>query len=432
MRLTPKCYNNHHMKFLTILFFLCITFASGQNYKVADLKVQGNKKLKSSFVTKISNIKPGVVLDSAVIEEDIKLLKRLPSIAHAYYQVFPAEKPNEYNVFYNIEENFTIIPSANVYTTNDDEVAYRLGLYEFNLFGQNITFGGFYQKNIYDSYAINFRAPFLFSRKLGLAVNFQNLTTQEPVFFNNTTADYRYNNESFEVLGLYQINFTNRIEAGVNFFTEDYEYKSGATDSNVPQALIVEKMLYKLIYEYSNINYDYQYVEGFRSILNFQYVLSTDDGQLPDYLIGWNDFEYFKRFGERGNWANRLRFGVATNNDTPFAPFAVDNNINIRGVGNLIDRGTASIVLNTEYRYTLYEKGWFALQGNAFIDAGSWRNPGGDFGDFVDSQNFRVYPGVGLRFIHKKIFNAIFRIDYGVGITPDSTQGFVFGIGQYF
>jgi hypothetical protein len=37
-----------------------------------------------------------------------------------------------------------------------------------------------------------------------------------------------------------------------------------------------------------------------------------------------------------------------------------------------------------------------------------------------------------LRFIHKKIFNAIFRIDYGFGISKNGTQGLVFGIGQYF
>ena len=420
------------MKQILILFLVVFSSISYAQNKVADLKVQGNKKLKTSFIKKISFIKSGVALDSSVIEEDIKLLKRLPSIAHAYYQVFPAKKENEYNVFYNIEENFTIIPSANVYTTNDDEFAYRLGLYEFNLFGQNITFGGFYQKDNYDSYAFNFRAPFLFSRKLGLAINYQDLTTQEPVFFSNTIADYRYNNRSFEVLGLYRFNFTNRVELGVNFFSEDYQYKSGATSPNVPQELKVDKLLYKFIYEYNNLNYDYQYVEGFRSIFNFQYVHSRDEEQLPDFLIGWNDVQYFERVGKRGNWANRVRLGIATNDDTPFAPFAVDNNLNIRGVGNLIDRGTAAIVVNTEYRHTLYEKGWFALQGNAFIDAGSWRNPGGDLGDFADSQNLRVYPGLGLRFIHKKIFNAIFRIDYGIGITPDSTQGFVFGIGQYF
>ena len=176
---------------------------------------------------------------------------------------------------------------------------------------------------------------------------------------------------------------------------------------------------------------NYQYISGFKSVFHFQYVTSTDQ-VLPDFLIGFNDFVYYLRVGEKGNWASRLRLGVATNNDSPFAPFAVDNNLNIRGVGNTIDRGTAAIVLNTEYRYTLFEKNWFVLQGNAFVDGGSWRNPGGDFGDFAEQKNLRIYPGVGVRFIHKRIFNTVFRIDYGHGITENATRGLVFGIGQYF
>lgn len=419
------------MRYIVFFFFLLIQFiVQSQDHLVADLKIQGNKKLKSSFVKKISSIKSGAVLDSLQIEEDIKRLKRLPSVAHAYYQVFHSHD-NLYNVFYNIEENFTIIPSINVYTTNDEEFAYRIGLYEFNLFGRNIAFGGFYQKDIYNSYAINFRAPNLFGKQYGLAINYQNLTTQEPVFFDNTTADYKYNNESLEILGLFEINFHHKIEFGINYFTEDYKYKSGATSPDVPQELNVHKLLYKGIYEYNNLDYSYQYVSGFKSRFNFQYVRSTSD-MLPSFLIGWNDFFFFKRVGEKGNWANRLRVGLSTNDNTPFAPFSVDNNLNVRGVGNTIDRGTGVFLLNTEYRYTLYEKGWFIFQGNAFVDAGSWRNPGGDFGDFIKSQNIRVYPGLGLRFIHKKIFNAIFRIDYGFGITKDATKGFVFGIGQYF
>lgn len=419
------------MRYIVFFFFLLIQFiVQSQDHLVADLKIQGNKKLNSSFVKKISSIKSGAVLDSLQIEEDIIRLKRLPSVAHAYYQVFHSHD-NLYNVFYNIEENFTIIPSINVYTTNDEEFAYRIGLYEFNLFGRNIAFGGFYQKDIYSSYAINFRAPNLFGKQYGLAINYQNLTTQEPVFFDNTTADYKYNNESLEILGLFEINFHHKIEFGINYFTEDYKYKFGATNPDVPLELNVHKLLYKGIYEYNNLDYFYQYVSGFRSIFNFQYVRSTSE-MLPSFLIGWNDLYYFKRVGEKGNWANRLRVGLSTNDNTPFAPFSVDNNLNVRGVGNTIDRGTGVFLLNTEYRYTLYEKGWFILQGNAFVDAGSWRNPGGDFGDFIKSQNIRVYPGLGLRFIHKKIFNAIFRIDYGFGITKDATKGLVFGIGQYF
>ena len=412
------------------LFGLISLGVCAQESTVDDLKIQGNKKLKGSFIKSISAIKSGVDLDSTVIEQDILRLKRLPSVSHAYYQVFKTED-NKYNVFYNIEENFTLIPSANVYTTDNEEFAYRLGLYEFNLLGRNITLGGFYQKDIYNSYAINFRAPYLFSNKLGLAINHQDLTTQEPVFFDNTSSNYKYNNKSFEVLGLYEFNFKNRLELGINYFVEDYQYKFGATNPNVPQELNVHKWLLKGVYEFNKLDYNYQYISGFKSQFNFQYVTSTND-MLPDFFIGWNDFFFFKRVGQKGNWANRLRLGISTNDETPFAPFSVDNNLNIRGVGNTIDRGTGAIVLNSEYRQTLIEKGWFVLQGNAFIDAGSWRNPGGDIGDFSTDDNIKIYPGIGLRFIHKKIYNAIFRIDYGYGITQNSSKGFVFGIGQYF
>lgn len=417
-----------NLRLLIFMLFICYLGEAQQNV-ISEIIIQGNEKTKTSSLTKLSSIQVGAKLDSLVIEEDIKRLKRLPSISHAYYQVH--KKDNGYSVVYGVEENFTIIPSANVYTANNGEFAFRVGLSEFNLLGRNIILGGLYQSDIYSSYGANLRAPFLFSKKLGLALNYSNLTTEEPVFLETGTADYKYNNTSYEILGLYQFDFKNRIELGGTYFNEDYEYKRGATGEGVPTDFDVNKLLFKLIYEYNNLDYDFQYVSGFKSTLNLQYVISTEN-VLPDFIIGWNDFLYYKRIGKKGNWANRLRLGLATNDDTPFAPFAVDNNLNIRGVGNTIDRGTGVIVLNTEYRHTIVEKNWFILQSNVFVDGGSWRNPGGDFGDFGDTQNFRIYPGVGLRFIHKRIFNATFRIDYGYGVTEDSTNGFVFGIGQYF
>lgn len=413
------------------IFLLFCLLGHAQKARVSNVVVQGSKKLKSSFVKLISDTKPGGVLDSTKLESDILRLKRLPAVSHAYYQVFPANKEDFYNVFYNVEENFTINPQLNVYTTNDEEFAFRVGLYEFNTIGRNIAFGGFYQQDIFDSFGINLRAPFVFNNKIGLAVNFQDLTTQEPVFLDTGTADYKYNNTSFEILGLYSFNFKHRIEAGITLFNEDYEFLSGATDPAIPQDFNVDKQLLKFVYEYNNLDFYYQYVSGFKSSFNVQQVTANDE-TLPDFLIFWNDVQYFLRVGEKGNWANRLRFGLATNTDSPFAPFSVDNNLNVRGVGNTIDRGTGVIVLNTEYRYTFLDKEWFVFQGNAFVDAGTWRNPGGDFGDFSNDQNMRIYPGLGLRFIHKKIFNATFRVDYGVGITPNATQGFVFGFGQYF
>lgn len=418
------------MRITVVLGFLfgIVTAVYSQN-KITKVSFQENYKTKSTFLHRFVEVKKGQIIDSAALEKDVIRLKRLPATSHAYYQVNTFN--DSINVVYGVQENFTIIPDFNFYTTNNGELAYRLGVYDFNFLGRNITFGGVYQRDIFDSYSVNFRAPFLFSNNFGLAVNYTNLTTKEPVFLNTGTADYKYNNVAYELLGLFQFNLKHRLEAGGSFFTEDYKFIEGATSPDVPQNFKVDKNLLKLIYDYNGLDFYYQYTFGFRSVLNLQYVTSAND-ILPDFLIFFNDFFYYKRIGKKGNFANRLRLGLATNSDSPFAPFAVDNNLNIRGVGNLIDRGTGVVVLNSEYRYTFWDKENVILQSNIFVDAGSWRNPGGGFSDFTNNDNFRIYPGAGLRFIHKRIFNAVFRIDYGYGVSKGGTNGFVFGVGQYF
>jgi outer membrane protein assembly factor BamA len=416
-----------------LFFFFWLLNIHSQQNKILDVKIVGVKKTKTTFIKNLLYSKKDAVLDSSILEKDITLLKRLPAIAHAYYQVFFSHD-NLYNVSIQIEENATLLPEINLWTTTNNVFSYKLGLYEFNFLGRNIILGGFYQFNGFDTYAVNFRAPNLFSKKWGLAVNHQNWKSEEPLYFGNQSANYVYNNISFELLALHQFNLKNRIDFGVNFFKEKYQYLSGATSTSIPQNLSLNKALLKLVYTYDNLDYYYQYINGFKSILYAQYVLTENDFQ-NDFYIFWNDFLYYKRIGEKGNWANRLRVGLSSNEDTPFAPFALDNNVNLRGVGILVDRGTGSIVLNSEYRYTIYDKDWLAIQTNIFSDIGSWRNPGGSLNDFIKEENIRIYSGFGLRFISKKIYNATFRIDYGFSVLNtkgNSKGGLVFGIGQYF
>lgn len=416
-----------------LFFFFWLLNIHSQQNKILDVKIVGVKKTKTTFIKNLLYSKKDAVLDSSILEKDITLLKRLPAIAHAYYQVFFSHD-NLYNVSIQIEENATLLPEINLWTTTNNVFSYKLGLYEYNFLGRNITLGGFYQFNGFDTYAVNFRAPNLFSKKWGLAVNHQNWKSEEPLYFGNQSANYVYNNISFELLALHQFNLKNRIDFGVNFFKEKYQYLSGATSTSIPQNLSLNKALLKLVYTYDNLDYYYQYINGFKSILYAQYVLTENDFQ-NDFYIFWNDFLYYKRIGEKGNWANRLRVGLSSNEDTPFAPFALDNNVNLRGVGILVDRGTGSIVLNSEYRYTIYDKDWLAIQTNIFSDIGSWRNPGGSLNDFIKEENIRIYSGFGLRFISKKIYNATFRIDYGFSVLNtkgNSKGGLVFGIGQYF
>ena len=418
-------------KALILVFFLignCFLF--GQDQFIYKINIQGQKKTKTSFIIKILESKEGQSIDSSKLNRDIIRLKRLPAISNATYQVF-LSKDRLIHVNFNIEENLTIIPGINIWTTSDREVAYKIGLYDFNLLGRNITFGGFYQNNGFNSYAINLKAPYLFTNKLGVAINHQDWKSKEPLYFEEGVANYKYNNISFEVLGLFEYDFRNSFQIGVNIFNEKYEFLSGEISDLIPQELDINKVLFKLVYTYDNLDYYYQYIEGFKSEFYGQFVTSKHPSQ-NDFLVAWNDFFYFKRIKKKGIFANRLRIGLASNEEGPFAPFALDNNINIRGVGFLVDRGTGSIVLNSEYRYTLFEKKWFVLQSNVFIDAGTWRNPGGNFNDFVNTENIRINSGLGLRFIHKKIYNAVFRLDYGYGLTNNNPNGFVFGVGQYF
>ena len=418
------------MKFSFLLTLLHLSIlAYSQENSIRKVNFESIRKMNTTFLSNLINTKKDTKLDSITIQKDILILNRLNGVSKAEFVVVKISD-YLYDVNFKIIENFTLIPTLNAGNTNKGGF-YRIGLYEFNLFGRNISLGGFYQFNEFNSFGFNFSAPTLFSKKTGIESNFQKISSNEPLFIDNAKANYKYTNTGFEILGVYQYDHQNKFKIGFSIFKEDYNYLQGVTNPNVPQKLEVTKNQIKLQYSFDNLKYDYYLLQGFRSNLNLQFVMSENNFQ-DKFAIGWNDFLYFKNLKNKLNWASRLRLGLATNTKSPFAPFSVDNNLNIRGVGNIIDRGTGTIVLNTELRQTLFEKKWFVLQGNTFIDAGSWRNPGGTLNDFTDSKNFRVYPGLGLRFIHKTIFNAVFRLDYGYGISKNASKGFVFGIGQYF
>ena len=423
---------NLKIKLLIVLLNIAIG-VTAQNCVVASVVFEGSKRTSISFLKNLLYTKEGQTLDHQVLKDDITRLIRLPAIANATYTTNQVGESCTINI--KLEENHTLIPVANFFQTSDKEVpeiAYTIGLFEHNLFKRSISLGFFYQRNVYDSYSASINAPFLFSNKTGIGFNYNNLTTQEPVFFETGSVKYRYNNTSYELLGLHQFNFKNKLVLGINLFNETY---NSITDiSNIPEAqenFSLDKILFKTTYTHDNLKFHFQYIRGFKSEFNFQYVTSNEENA-ADFVIGWNDFFYYKRIKERGNWASRLRLGLSSNSDSPFAPFAVDNNLNVRGVGDVIDRGTGVIVLNSEYRYTIKEKDWYAIQTNTFIDTGTWRNPGGDFSDFTKIKNVRIFPGVGIRFIHKKIFNLTLRADFGYGVINDDPFGFVFGIGQYF
>jgi len=418
--------------FIVILCLGCLSYS--QDIVIAEVEIEGNKRTKTKFLKRLAFVKRGSTVDSTIIAADVRRFKLLASVASASSKLEKIEDEN-YRLIYTIVENFAIIPGLNVSQDNNDDFAFRTSVFDFNFLGQNQILGGFYARNVFDSYGFYWEAPNLFTRKLGVGINYQSNVLQDPIFFEDgRDVNYKSTSSAFELRLMYEHNFKNRFEIGINVANEDYNYLSGNLPQSIPEKLGVDRVRVVGEYEHNNITNEYQYIDGFRSVFTYSFTLHSngDNALLRNFFIGRNDFEYFKRIGNKGNWANRLRLGYATNDTTPFAPFALDNQLNLRGVGNTIDRGTASVVLNTEYRHTILEKGWFAMQANAFIDAGTWQEPGGNLGDLIEGEKASAFTGLGVRFIHKRIFNAVFRIDYGVGIGKKANNGIVFGIGQYF
>lgn len=419
------------MRIFVLLFIFSYNTLLFSQGNIEKINWSGTKRMDVKFMSKFIQSRENEALDSLKLNRDVQALTRLNGISKVTYEVTKSENTPNYIVAFTLIENRSLIPNLSLWTTDDAAAAYRLGLFEYNLLGKNITAGGFYQYNGVSSFGVFFSAPFLFSENLGIETSLQKIGSIEPIFFNDTVARYEYLNSAIELLVVYRTSYKNTIKFGGSYFTEEYKYKSGATDPSIPQDFKINKILLKAVNNYDNLKYNFYLVDGIKNTSNFQFVTQSNTFQ-NEFLIAWNDLVYMKRLGKDGNFGTRLRLGLASNDVSPFAPFALDNNLNLRGVGNIIDRGTGTFVLNTEYRKTLFEKGWFVLQSNAFIDLGSWRRPGGGLDDFVKSENFRAFPGVGLRFIHKTIFNAILRLDYGWGINENGARGLVFGIGQYF
>lgn len=417
-------------RYFCFLFLSILSLPShAQENEILSLEFKGLKKTKLSFVKDIILVEQGQGLDSVAIQNDIQRLIHLPSVAHAYFQVFHSYD-NFYRVYYYIEESFTLIPGINVWTVQD-RLWFWAGISEYNLFGRNMLLDVFYQNNGKHSYGVNYKAPYLFGTRFGTSFSFKDLTSDEPVYFGDVSATYEYKNRSVELLGFYELNFWNIIQVGGSFFREEYNYLRGGEEiEGRPDQLLQNKWLLKFNHEHYNLNQYYQYLSGISNSFNFQSVITADGTQDPFYIF-WNDLKLYQRVGAKGNLAGRFRIGFSTNNDSPFSPFVVDNHVNVRGVGDRIDRGTGTLLLNIEYRHTLFDRSWLAVQGVAFSDAGSWRTPGGLLDDFTQNENAFIHAGGGFRFILKKVYNAILRVDYGYGLNNER-RGLVLGLGQYF
>ncbi|NOT74895.1 MAG: hypothetical protein HOP08_08185 [Cyclobacteriaceae bacterium] len=405
-----------------IAFGVCADLSAQQ--VIASVEFEGLTKTKDSFLRKYLTVTAGQKYDSVQLSADRQRLLNLGILATVGTRI--QTKDIGVKIVFACSEMISTLPVLALGKT-DDNFWVKTGVQSLNFSGRGDKFFAVYQYYDRHSFYIQYATDRIGKSHWGTTASLTKWATIEPLNSEIGVLNYDYTNHTAYASAVWFLTFRETIDLGAGIFNERFEAQQ-PQENEFGKIVQGNKVLSKLIFKSNHLNYETFYLRGTYNQLNVEIIHSLDKAE--NFVTVFNDFRFFRQMGRRFNWASRIRSGIATNEDNPFAPFVLDSYLNIRGVGNRVDRGTGSIVFNTELRYTLFDKRILAAQGVGFLDFGSWRKPGGSFKDFTESRNMRAFSGIGFRLIYKRAFDTMFRIDYGYDYNKNA--GLVIGIGQYF
>ena len=389
------------------------------------VQFKGLKKTSEPFLLRFIESRPGQVFDSLQVAEDITALRNLQLFASLDYELI--EKVKEVHLVFQCEEIITVIPFLDFGGVRGNRYV-QAGVIDFHFRGKANHLGGFYRYDGRHSYQVFYKNPYVQNSPWGYSVSFLNLATREPLFFEGDRINYLYNNRTLEVLGRYEFEFGHNLQLGGAFLHEIFEQNEEQLNPHVPEEANLQKWILKLDYQYQRLNYYNEFVSGFSQQFMAETVLSGEIYESFWKLLSIS--RYFQRIGPYGNLGIRFRAGLSPNTGSPFVPFVLDSYVNIRGAGNRVARGSAELVLNFEYRHSLWMRHHQgAVQGVVFTDLGTWQFPGTSL---LFSEDWTLFSGVGVRLHLFKAYNFILRADYGFNMRDLNYHGLVLGVGQYF
>ena len=415
------------MKGLITLALLLGTIASASCQNIAAIYFEGLTKTKETFLRSIIKSEEGIEYDSLQFKADVQNIKNL----NLFFDVRTQVKEDEGNYILEIvcKEALSIYPILDFGIEKANNY-FQLGASDINWLGYGNTLGAFYRYYGRHSFAIYQKTPRHKNLKTGHAVSIAKYSTIEPLYFSQGTRDFNYDLYSANITGLINLNYFNTIEIGNTYFYEKYKNVSGKSIVNLEGTeFAFHKQQFKLGYLLNVLNFDYERLDGWKAYVAVEDIYTYD--VKSNFVKITTDLRYHRVVGKKGNIAIRHKFGMGTNNKSPFSPFVLDNYQNVRGIGNRVARGTGEMIFNIEYRHTLFNHSKVIIQSNSFLDIGVLRTSGQPFEDILDN-SVHKFVGLGIRFHSRVIYNSIIRLDYGFDLSDFKTNGFVFGMGQYF
>ncbi len=401
-------------------------FCAFTNGQIVDsIALKGLKRTRPDIVQRYLDSKVGQEFNEENAQHDVQAILNTRVFSQASYELKSIDGKNILE--FDCKEIITLLPTLNFGTIGSNTFL-KIGGFNANLFGKIGTLRAHYIFYDGHSFFIENETPYINGSPFGLMLDLKSVSTLEVLNVDDMSLSCNYRNNYFGADGFYELEQNHRVYAGGALFNERFSINSDmATDST--HFVEGTKVKFKLEHRMNNVN-----INGCNEFglgLQTQVSMVNTRGYKPFFQI-IHSFKYIKQFGHGSNLATRLKLGTSTDQMTPFAPFTVDSYLNIRGVGNKIDRGVSQCVLNVEYRQELFHGKSIILQGIAFTDLGSWRLPGETYAGLLQKKNLKSFSGLGARVFLTNYYQLILRGDIGFNLQDLSQRGVVIGLGQYF
>lgn len=416
--------------FISIQYFYCIATAQTTEATISSIEITGAHKVDKDFILNRITTKLHGTTSWDQLNLDQLRLNRLHGIQHNVVEL-DTLRDGSLRVRYDIVGQKTVKPFIGIGRVKGN-FWFQIGAAEYNLNHKNQTLFGYFQsQDGRPNVKLYFENPHYRGRAWGYNINAFHNASIEPLLFENSTVNYRYDLTGLGLGGINHFGLLDRFQYSMTIFHERFRRVSDIEEvQEGPPILSQLKLLSSVGYIHDKVNFDFFYRRGFQHQILLQSV-NTIGEDLPFINVSYEGRHYW-RPSRSTNIAGQIRIGISTNHETPFAPFVLDSDFNLRGVSNRIDRTTAQFVINIELRQTLFHNPSIAVQLVGFSDSGSWRTPGRDLNVLIEKENFRSFIGAGARVILTKVFDSVLRLDYGVDVFDKETHGMVLGFGQFF
>lgn len=394
------------------------------------IEFNGLTKTSESYIRSLIVCKEGLPFNDSILKQDEQTLNNLNLFfsVTSTYQHLPLKKA--YKITFNIKESTYIYPIIDI-SGFKSALKLQLGINNINYKGERKTIGFWYQYYDRHSFSAYHRVPRYKKKPFGHDFIISKYATVEPLYFNNQTSMFNFDNYSVNLNGIYWLNRFTNIQLGFTPIYEIYE-QLDTVELNLPsKKFTFWKYRINSSLNFKKINYLFERLDGFKSSIYIESI-QTHKTPMASFLMAKINTVFHYYIKKKGNLSWRHQFGISTNNFSPFSPFVLDGFINIRGIGNRVARGTGIHFANVEYRHLILKNKFFSTQVTGFTDFGTIRPPGESISHLFNPKNIETYAGIGLRFHSNKIYKTIIRLDYGIKISQEYRGGLSFGIGQFF